>query len=192
MNNSELQWMKLSALPRTCPHLCFDCLNIYAAFHVRYCLLDYGLRYSTSKASFYSRYARRDHTYKWEIGIPWQTITIQRNLKGFWSLVKKLKLDIMAKFECNTKRWGVFKFFCRQVDTARHTTYFTSFAFSLMNLSFFIFMIHIKIIINKTDVYNIFYFREAPWVLGTRRGYAQWTFSFRMSSWLLCTLETGR
>ena len=146
----------------------------------------------TSKASFYNRYTRRDHTNKWETGIPWYTITTQRNLKSFWSLVKRLKIYTMAKFEWIAKRWGVFTFFCRQVGAARNTTYVTSFAFSVMNLSFFIFMIRIKIIINKINVYKIVYFPEAPWGSVTRRGYAQWTFWFRMRSWLFCTLQTGR
>jgi hypothetical protein len=41
-------------------------------------------------------------------------------------------------------------------------TYVTYFAFSVMNLSDFIFMIYIKIVINKTDVYSIVHFPEAP------------------------------
>jgi hypothetical protein len=49
---------------------------------------------------------------------------------------------------------------CRQVGTARNTTYVISFGFSVMNSTDFIFMIHIKIIINKIDVYNIVYFPE--------------------------------
>lgn len=138
--------MKLNALSRTCPHLSLRLPEYLCGISNKLLSFRLWLKVPVKPNSTADTHSMT-HKQMGELAF-----LCRRNIKGFWSLVKKLKIYIMAKFECIAKRWDVFTFlptgwYCPQ--------YVIPFAFSVMNLSDYIFVIHIKIVINKIDVYNI-------------------------------------